>query len=99
MASLVTNKGGRPHYVARLPKDQSLQFRDNFYQACSTFKYRDIVALSRALGTSPRAVISWKYRERMPRISTALSVLEWTKQGKPMQLESPGQKASAFSMF
>jgi len=82
---------GRPRYVAELnfSTDPAIAFRESFYAACSTLRYRDIMALSRALNYSTRAIESWKYKEKMPSTYIALRVIEWTKQGKPMKLERP----------
>jgi len=99
MTVFLQSRLGRPRYVAELDdsKDPAIQFRERFYAACSTLRYRDIMALSRALNCSTRAIESWKYKEKMTDIGTALTVIEWIKQGKPMRLERPA--ASKFSMF
>lgn len=99
MVASIFRLRGRPRFVAELTsEDLALPFYDSFYQACGTFKYRDIVALSRALDVNPRTIESWKYREKRPDFTKMLFVIEWIKQGKPMRLESQSHKARLTSM-
>lgn len=96
----ISNGRGRPHYVADLDltEDRTLSYYQKFYDACSTFRYRDVMALSRTLEVSPRTVYGWKYGETFPkRIGIMLQVIDWTVQGKPMKLEQPGKQV--FSML
>ena len=88
---------GRPHYVAVIDfgKDPLLQLYDKFYRACSGLCYRDIMALSRSLFVSQRAIEAWKYKERFPGYKVATQVIEWVEQGKPMEQEKPGDCKSS----
>lgn len=88
---ILVNKRGRPRFVATLPfmADSELKFRDKFYGICATFKYREVMALSRALGICPRTIETWKYKERMPNFYTAMQVIEWNDRGRPMEQVPP----------
>lgn len=99
MAVVISNGRGRPHFVAEIDssRDLALAFYDDFLNACRTFCYRDVMALSRKLDISPRTVYAWKYGEQYPRMATMLTVLTWVAQGKPMKLEQPG--IETFSML
>jgi hypothetical protein len=98
---MTVNRGGRPRYVAVIDesKDLAQPYYDTFYEICNTFKYRDIMALSRALGIHASTVEKWKYRKSMPAFATYLYVIEWVRLGKPMKTELPGRKSSSFSML
>lgn len=61
----------------------------DFRKACRTFRYRDIMALSRSLGVHRRTIERWRYCEAMPEIPVALTVLGWVEQGKPMRKPIP----------
>ena len=64
-------------------------YYDEFYKACHRFTYREMLALSRLLGCNLRTVYRWKNKEKFPRdIETLLVVMGWTKQGKPIKLET-----------
>lgn len=93
--SWVSDRRGRPRYVAEIdfPNDALKRLYDDFYQSCSTLCYRDIMALSRALKVSTRAVESWKYKEKMPPYQRIIQVIEWVKRGKPMIQEKQGHKS------
>lgn len=94
--SMLIPKLGRPRYVAQveLVTDLSMKWRDKFHKACSTFHYRDIMALSRALGVHPRTIEAWKYLEQVPRMDILLEVIEWYENGKPMELQREGDRFS-----
>ena len=92
-----TNGRGRPRYVADidLTDGATLFYYDKFYEACRTLCYRDCVALSRAFGISLRAVYAWRHTRNFPRhIGTALKVIDWVREGKPMKQVHPGKVAS-----
>lgn len=57
----------------------------DFHKICSAFHYRDVVALSRALGLSDKTISGWKYCRSKPALPMVLSVIKWGNQGKPMQ--------------
>jgi hypothetical protein len=85
-------KGGRPcpvavMYDARL----DVTFYEQFYAACSTFGYRDIMAVSRRLDVSPRTVRNWKYHKTLPVDQIVFAVVEWVKEGKPTEMVPPDQ--------
>ena len=58
---------------------------NDFHKICSTFHYRDVVALSRALGLSDKTISGWKYCRSKPALPMVLSVIKWGNQGKPMR--------------
>jgi len=66
--------------------DKRLELLREFYAITATFKYREVMALSRALKLHPRTIDRWKYGETFPRWDTALDVIAWAKAGKPMTL-------------
>ena len=78
---------GRPFFVATIPfqNQRTLELLDEFYAIVSTFRYREVMAVSRALNVSSRTIERWKYRETFPRWDTAIAVIEWHKQGRPVQ--------------
>lgn len=84
---LTTAHPAPPRYIAELDfiHDASIALRDEFYTACAAFRYRETVALSRALNIHPRTVQSWRYKERMPNWYIANLIIDWVKQGKPMR--------------
>jgi hypothetical protein len=92
-------KAGRPHAVAEIDydTDKAVALRAEFYAACSSLNYREIMALSRALGVTPVTVSNWKYKIYFPNYNTAHQVIDWVRRGKPMRLEAPWQ--SAVDMF
>jgi len=83
---------GRPCAVAEIPfcNERKVQLLQEFYAVCSTFRYRETVALSRALGIAPRTVERWKYQESFPRWDIAVDVIEWVKSGKPYKMRPAG---------
>jgi len=89
-------KVGRPCVVADIDfsNDAELALWDEFYEACSDFRYAEIMALSRAFGISPNTVERWKYRINFPRKGIAQQVIDWVKQGKPMREIPPSQTRS-----
>lgn len=78
---------GRPYFMAQLPPaGLGDRFYTGFYMACRTFKYRDTVALARALGINPRTIDKWKYGLGFPRdVRTAFQIIKWVIEGKPME--------------
>lgn len=91
---------GRPRYVAdlNLAQDLALPYYEEFYAACREFSYRDIIALARRLGCTPRSLYRWKHVQECPKFDTMLKVIAWTAAGKPIKLESQAQAHKA-SMF
>ena len=85
------SKAGRPCYVAVIDfrNDRELALRDAFHKVCSSFNYRDKMALSRALHVAPITVETWKYGLRFPRKDIAQQVMDWVNAGKPMKQERP----------
>jgi hypothetical protein len=83
-------RGGRPYAVAEInfDNDRKLQLLNEFYNVCNSFNYRDMMALSRALGVCFVTVARWKYKITFPRWDTAIDVIEWVNCGKPIRLES-----------
>ena len=79
---------GRPFVVATMSfaNDKKLELMREFYTITATFRYREVVALSRALKMHPRTIDRWKYGETFPRWDIALDVIDWYKAGKPMTL-------------
>ena len=90
------NGRGRPYFVADIPFDNHKRLRllDQFYKATAQFRYRDIMALSRAFSVHPGTVENWKYRLTFPRWDIALDVIDWVKRGKPMDLVYHRKKPS-----
>jgi len=78
---------GRPHLVAIVPfqNQQKVALLDKFYAIVSTFRYQEVMAVSRGMGVHPRTVDRWKYRESFPRWDVALDVIAWYEQGKPVK--------------
>lgn len=89
-------KRGRPHFVAEinLKTDDELELRDKFDNACAGLNYREIMALSRALGVGSSTVEKWKYGITFPSWYIALRVIDWFRRGKPMREEAPWQSAA-----
>lgn len=92
--AVLFEKRGRPHYVADMDfsTDRDLEFWDKFYSVCADFKYRDIMAVSRAFNITPNTVERWKYKLTFPRKGRAEQVIAWVEAGKPMRLEQPALK-------
>ena len=92
-------KRGRPCSVAEInfAVDDEIELRERFYEACSGLRYREIMALSRALGVGSSTVEKWKYCITFPSWYVALRVIDWFKRGKPMKEIPPWQ--SAVDMF
>ena len=96
---MLSNRG-RPRFVAQIvATDLALPYLYSFYQACETFHYRDVMALSRALGVHPRTIEAWKYREKRPSFEKMLEVIAWDKAGRPMKLEQSSQAARHNSLL
>jgi hypothetical protein len=68
------------------------EFWSPFIFACSTFHYREIAALSRALGVNMGTISCWKHQTHRPRAQTAMRILNWFANGKPMRKIYTGQK-------
>jgi hypothetical protein len=87
------NKGGRPRVVADInfDNDSKRQLINDFQLACSTFHYREIMALSRTLGVTPTTIANWKYKICFPRWDTVADVMDWVHRGKPIKLVPPAQ--------
>lgn len=90
----MAGKGGRPcpvavMYDARL----DTEFYEKFYEACRAFAYRDIMAVSRRLDVSPRTVRNWKYGKTRPVDQIVFAVVQWVKDGKPVEMVPPEQIA------
>ena len=93
---LATETRGRPRYVADYitNRDLALPLYYEFYEACDMLSYRQMLALSRLLGVSLRTVYRWKAHEDFPRhLNMALTVIDWTKLGKPIKLETQAEIA------
>lgn len=86
MRSLAPETRGRPYYTADIPftNDAKVQLLEQFYAAVSAFKYREVMAVARQLRVHERTVLRWKYRESFPRYDTAMAIIDWVRQGKPM---------------
>jgi len=82
---------GRPYLVAIIPfnNEHKMALLDRFYGIVGTFKYQEIMQISRGMGVCPRTVDRWKYRETFPRWDTALAVIAWDEQGRPTKRELP----------
>lgn len=89
--AVICSRAGRPCFVAEIDfgNDLQLAFRDRFRNACSGFRYRDIVAVSRACGVSARTVENWKYGITFPQKDIAQQIIDWVKAGKPMKQVRP----------
>jgi hypothetical protein len=93
---------GRPYLIAEIDftekSGNGLAVLDDFYAACSVLRYAEIVALSRAIGVTPRTVENWKYKRTMPRFRNIdattdwlmCQVINWVKRGKPMHKQLTG---------
>ena len=83
---------GRPCAVAEIPfsNHRKVELLQEFYGVCATFRYREMMALSRALGINDRTIRRWKYQESFPRWDIAVDVIEWVKQGKPVKMSPAG---------
>lgn len=98
MTASIFSRRGRPRLVAQTTsKDLVLPYYDNFYDACEKLRYRDIMALSRALNVHSRTVEAWKYREKKPSFRKMLEVMDWIQAGKPMELQPSSQEARLHS--
>jgi len=100
--ALAVERRGRPRYVADYTWKNALvqSYYDEFYNACHTLTYREMVALSRLLGFSLRTIYRWKNDEDFPRhIEAVLVVLEWTKRGKPIRQETQAEVAHNQTMW
>jgi len=82
---------GRPHLVAIVPfnPEEKMALLDRFYSVCRTFKYQEIVQLSRGMGLTTRTIESWKYGQTFPRYDIALAVIAWDQQGRPAERRLP----------
>ena len=93
MAIAHLGTGGRPYYVADINfvNDPDLPLWDEFYKVCRQFCYRDIMAVSRAFGVHYNTVNNWKHGITFPsRRGTAVLIIQWAKNGKPMRKVQPG---------
>jgi hypothetical protein len=90
---VATRASGRPRVMADIDFDNPLkrQFVDDFQSACSTFQYRELMALSRSLGVTRLTVERWKYKIYFPRWDMAADVLDWVQRGKPIKLVPASQ--------
>jgi len=90
---------GRPCYVAELDfqTDEELRLRNRFFKVCSTLNYREVMALSRALGINERTIRAWRNKEQIPKWYVVLQVISWAKRNKPMRKVAPWQ--SSVDMF
>ena len=78
---------GRPYPLAEIPfLNARMSILDEFYSVCSTFRHRELVAVSRCLGVHYVTVQRWKYKMTFPSYETVVSVLEWEKRGKPIRM-------------
>ena len=78
---------GRPRYIADIKDshDPAQFYYDLFYNACRDLSYREMLALSRRLKCNIRTVYRWKNEQSYPDdIGVMLTVLDWTKAGKPL---------------
>lgn len=89
--AVIYSKAGRPCFVADIDfsNDLQLAFRDAFHKSCSDFKYREIVAVSRACGVTTTTVENWKYGLSFPQKDIAQQIIDWVKAGKPMKQVRP----------
>lgn len=71
---------------------------DEFYSVCATFHYRETMAVSNALGVTPRTVRNWKYHKTLPDYEIVCAVIDWVNQGKPVRNvpQSQGLKTYKF---
>ena len=85
------SRAGRPCFVADFEpsEDRRVAFWEAFYAACSQFRYRELVAVSRACSITLRSVERWKYGESFPDRDRAQEVLDWVEAGKPMIQRRP----------
>jgi len=90
------SRAGRPHYVAVVDfsNDAEIAFREEFYRACADFHYREITALSRALGVCNTTILNWKYKFSFPSWYVAYLVIDWVRRGKPMKRVHPWESAA-----
>jgi hypothetical protein len=90
--AVATGGRGRPCAVAEIPfsNDRKVELLQEFYAVCSTFRYRETVALSRALGVHTKTIQNWKYKQSFPRWDIAVDVIEWVKAGKPCKMRPAG---------
>jgi len=73
---------------------QTQEFMQKFYAICATFRYPEVMAVSRALNITPQTVQNWKYKVTFPRWQTAMDVIAWHEQGRPVTKVYQGQFAS-----
>jgi hypothetical protein len=99
--ALITENRGRSRYIADYQgKDLAKSYYEQFYQACDTFTYREMVALSRWFGLSLRTIYRWKSHEDFPRnIERMLIVMDWYGRGKPIRLETRAGIADRQTMW
>jgi hypothetical protein len=99
--ALIAEKRGRPRYIADYSgRDLAQPYYDEFYAACDTFTYREMLALSRWFGFSLRTIYRWRSHEDFPRhIETMLVVLDWCGRGKPIRLERRAEIATHQAML
>lgn len=96
--AVATGKRGRPYFVADIDfvNDPDLSLWDEFRQVCQQFHYREIMGVSRAFGVYPSTVENWKYGISYPsRRGTAVLIILWAKNGKPMRKVSPSESPAS----
>lgn len=100
MALQGVHPGGAPRYVAVIPFSiaEKQGLIQEFYDACSDFRYRDIMALSRALNLTPQTIQNYKYKTQFPRWEIANDIIKWVKAGKPMERVSQSNRPSPVLM-
>ena len=94
---MATAGRGRPCSVAEIPfsNERKVKLLQEFYGACATFRYPEIMAVSRALGVHRATVERWKYQLTFPRWDIAVDVIEWVRQGKPTKVVPPSEALAA----
>lgn len=85
---------GRPYYVAIIPiSDQLLQLKTQFFDIIDSLSYRELRAVSRAVGVHSTTAEGWKYMKHFPRLQTAFDVIAWDRAGRPVQKVYQGMTA------
>ena len=88
---------GRPAFYAVLPFDKvnDLPIYKRYYRVIRSLKYREVIGLARALNVAYGTVLGWRYCRCTPSLLVMLLIIEWGKQGKP--LEQKKREPSLFS--
>lgn len=86
----VSNKVGRPRYVADIKDTNPAQYYCNkFYKACRKLSYHEMSALAQYLGMEVRTMYRWRAGESFPReLNTMLVVIRWVRDNKPIITQS-----------